>query len=518
MKKFLLTIMAFITSVAIFAHENPSEKEFDVNKYYGKKVAVFAIGNQFNYDANKRVLTKSGTLGEEIAKSNAQLMTNMLSYFGAKIISPTEQEALQSVINTMNSDADFSKLQAKAKELGVDYIFWEDMEWMMYLDQLFIYEYQIKLLDVSKNIIDRKSIYHSINAFKDANNMDAATDKMVCVHTDALKEAVTRITPRLWSIESISNNGKEATLNTLTFAGHYENDIFNIYKPGMVQCNLKGIPTNFVTLTPLAKSTKTKIEENNEYIISLDNEIESSLTLIASEGNLIPAEIAGVLEYSYIHITIESLDDANVNSYENHNKEITNYALYNAIHKNKMLKVIANPSNATSEPQYNCKLSNYSESKNIVKVQLTITDLINNSVVKDIVIESHTSNIDNVIAIQINEIFNTTAIVGDIEKNTISFYVQYPIAYEEGEKFLLSLNDENRTPIVIYELESWEGQKYVFKISKVVNKNIASKIGKGEITDYILTRYIDPIKDSKKDNSEFKKVSATNKLFDLIGQ
>ena len=93
-----------------------------------------------------------------------------------------------------------------------------------------------------------------------------------------------------------------------------------------------------------------------------------------------------------------------------------------------------------------------------------------------------------------------------------------PIAYEEGEKFLLSLNDENHTPVVVYDLVSWKGQEYVFEESKVLDKKAAGKIGKDPDAQYILTRYVEPLKDPKKDNSEFKKVAGVNKMFDLLGK
>lgn len=517
MKKFLLTIAALTMSVAMFAQAETSEKREDGNEFVGKKIAVFAVGNQYDYDASKRVLRPSGGQGAAVGQSNAQLMTNMLSWYGGKVLNPYDQEyrALQSVINSMNGDGDVSALQAKAKELGVDYVFFEDMEWMMFLDQLFIYEYQIKMLDVAANVIDRKSAYFYINALKDASNMDGATSRMTNGHADALKEMVTRITPRLWGIVGLSKNGKKADMYSATFAGYYQNDVFHIYKAGGEQRDLYGEPTAFITLAPLAKSTNIEVE-NPKYIISLDNKIELDPALIASAGSLITANIPG-LEYPSLPITVVSLDGANASSYDNHNKEVTNYALYNAIHKNKMLKVVADPSNAEVAPKYECKLSNYSEAKNVVKVKLTITDLATGSAVKEAAIESHTSNLDDVIASYVNEVFGTPVALGNVEKKTISYFVPCPIAYEEGEKFLLSLNDENHTPVVVYELVSWKGQEYVFTESKVLDKKAAGKIGKDPDAQYILSRYVEPLKDPKKDNSEFKKVAGANKMFDLLG-
>lgn len=518
MKKLFLTIAAFSISITMFAQENTTDKRADGNEYAGKRIAVFAAGNQYDYDANKRIMRASGGQGVAVGESNAQLMTNMMSWYGGKVLNPYDQEyrALQSVINSMNGDGDVSSLRAKAKELSIDYVFFEDMEWMMYLDQLFIYEYQIKMLDVTANVIDRKSAYFYINALKDAGNMDGATTRMTNGHADALKEMATRITPRLWGVVGLSKNGKKADLYSATFAGYYQNDVFEFYKSGTEQKDLLGEPTVFFTLTPLAKSIKIEIEDP-KYIVSLDNTIELDPTLIAAAGSLITAKIPG-LDYPNIPIIVKSLEGANASSYDNHNKEVTNYALYNAIHKNVMLRVTADPSDAAAAPKYECKLSNYSEVKNVVKVKFTITNLATNSIVKDIEIESHTSNLDDVIASHVNEVFGTPVALGDVEKKTISYFVPCPIAYEEGEEFLLSLNDETHTPIVVYNLVSWKGQEYVFEESKIMDKTLTGKIGKDPDAQYILTRYVDPIKDPKKDNSEFKKVSSANKLLDLMGK
>jgi len=517
MKKLFLSIVAMLLGMAMFAQDNASAKREDGNEFVGKKIAVFAAGHQYDYDANKRVMRPSGGQGEAIAQSNAKVMTDMMSWYGGKVLTPYDQEyrALQSVINSMNGDTDFSALQSKAKDLGVDYVFFEDMEWMMFLDQLFIYEYQIKMLDVAQNSIDRKSAYFYINALKDASNMDGATSRMTNGHLDELKEMVTRITPRLWGVVGVSKNGKKADMYSATFAGYYLNDVFHIYKAGAEQKSLNGENEVFFTLTPLAKSTNIEIEDP-KYIVSLDSKIELIPELIASAGSLITANIPG-LDYKYLPISVVALDGANASSYDSHNKEVTNYALFNAIHQNKMLKVIADPSNASVAPKYECKLSNYSESKNVVKVKLTITDLASGSVVKDVAIESHTSNLDNVIASYVNAVFGTPVALGNVEKKTISYFVEYPIAYEEGEKFLLSLNDDNHTPVVVYELVSWKGQEYVFEESKVLDKKAAGKIGKDPDAQYILTRYVEPLKDPKKDNSEFKKVAGANKMFDMLG-
>lgn len=518
MKTTFLSIVMLSLGIVMFAQNSASEKREDGNEFVGKKIAVFAVGHLYDYDANKRVLQLSGDQGEAIAQSNAQLMTNMMSWYGGKVLNPYDQEyrALQSVISTMDGDSDFSTLQAKANELGVDYVFFEDMEWMMYLDQLFIYEYQIKMLDVAENVIDRKSAYFYINALKDASNMDGATTRMTNGHLEALKETVTRITPRLWGVAGLSKNGKKADMYSATFAGYYLNDVFNIYKAGAEQKNLNGENEVFVTLTPLAKSTNIETEDT-KYIISLDNKIESDPTLIASAGSLITANIPGV-EYKHVPISVVALDGASASSYDKHNKEVTNYALFNAIHQNKMLKVIANPANAATAPKYECKLSNYSESKNVVKVKLTITDLSSGVVVKEASIESHTSNLDNVIASSVNELFGTPVALGNVEKKTISYFARNPIAFEEGEKLLLTLNDENHTPIVVYNLVTWKGQEYVLEEAKVLDKKAAGKIGKDPDAQYFLTRYAEPLKDPKKDNSEFKKAAGANKMFDMLGK
>lgn len=512
MKKLLLTIIA--SAIGLMAFAQMSEG------FAGKTIAVFTIGNQYDYDANKRTLNPSGGEGTLIAKSNCELITNMISWYGGKVINPQSRESviLRQEMNKMNGDADFSVLRTRAKELSIDYVLWEDLEWMMYRDQLFIYEYQIKLLDVAKNVIDRKSSCFYMNAQKDAHDMEGATARLNNSHVDMLKEITSRVTPRLWAITGASKNGKRVDMLPATFAGYYTNDIFHVYKIGGEQRNLNGLTSSFLTLTPLAKSTKIETKDDNKYIVNLDSKIKLDPSYLISAGNLITSYLPGV-NLPFIPIAVESIKGANASSYDNHNKEVTNYALYNAIHKNKMLKVIADSSDAILAPKYTCKLLNYSESKNIVKVQLTITDLEKAAVVKNVVIESHISNLDNVISSHINNIFGTPTALGDIEKKTISYYVQYPIAFQEGEKILLSLDDETRTPVVVYNLLQWQGQKYILEEVDVINKKAARKIGKDGYAKYLLMRYNEPLKDPKKDNSEFKKVAGgINKLLDMVSK
>lgn len=492
-----------------------------------------------------------------MTQSNAQMISNMMSWYGGKVISAHDSNyaglqvfiqrldrdkdypnlqakaeefgidhallkdyvgysELQAALQTMNGDYDFSGLQAIAQEFEIDYVFVEDLVWMMYKDQLYIYEYQIKLLDVENNVIDRKSSYSYINALKDAANMNAAADRITADHADMLKEMVTRITPRLWGITGLSRNGKKADMYSVTFAGYYPNDVFQVYNVSGDMRNLDGKPTAFLKLTPIAKSTKFEVEDP-KFIVNLDAKIQQDPANIVSAGSLITSNIPG-LEYQSVPISVVALEDANSGSYDAHNRTVTNYALYNAVHKNKMLNVLANVENSKVAPQYECKLSDYSENKNIVKVKLTVTDMSRNAIVKEVSIESHTSNLDVMIAHHINDIFGSAAALGNVDKKTISYFVQSPVAYEEGEKFLLSLNDENHTPIVTYTLISWKGQEYVFEETKVLNKKVAKKIGKDATAQYILTRYVDPLKDPKKDNSEFKKVAVANKMLDVIAR
>lgn len=557
MKRLFLTMLALSIGVAMFAQGNSSEKNPDGNEFVGKKIAVFANCYQCDYDANKRTMSKMGAEAEAMAQSNAQMITNMMSWYGGKVLSSYDSNyaglqmfiqsigedksleniqakanefgidysllkdyvgysELQSLIQTMNGESDFSCLQAKAKEFEIDYVLLEDLVWMMYKDQLFIYEYQSTVLEVENNIVDRKSSYSYINALKDAANMNAAADRITVEHAELLKEMATRITPRLWGIVGLSKNGKKADMYSVTFAGYYPNDVFQVYNVSGDMRNLDGKPTAFVKLTPVAKSTKFEIEDP-KYIVNLDAKIQLDPANIVSAGSLITSNIPGV-DYPSVPISIVALGNANADSYDAHNREVTNYALYNAVHKNKMLQVVANVENSEVTPQYECKLSDYSENKNIVQVKLTITDLSKNIVVKETAIESHTSNLDVMIAYHMNDVFGSATALGNVDKKTISYYVQSPIAYKEGEKFMLSLNDGNHTPVAIYTLLTWKGQEYVFEEVKVLNKKAANKIGKDAAAQYVLTRYVDPLKDPKKDNSEFKKVAAANKMMDLIAK
>lgn len=517
MKKIFITLLVLSMSVTLFAQDDSSNNASDDNRFVGKKIAVFSVGHQYDFDQNKRTMRASGEQAEALAQASLSTMSTMMSWYGGKVLGAYDPEyrALQGVVRSMDSDADFSDLERVSLEQGVDYVLLQDLVWMMYLDQLFIYEYQYKLLDVKSNVIDRKSAYFYVNALKD-RDQSTTSKRFVANNIDETTELVSRITPRIWGITGLSKNGKKADLLSITIAGYYQNDVFRVYKLGGEQATLNGETKTFLTLTPLAKSTSVELEDP-KIVISLDNKIEHDPYIIATAGNMVTAKVPG-FEYPFIPITVVSLEGANDKSYDNHNIEITNYALYNAIHKNKMLKVLADPCGLTVAPMFECKLSNYSEAKNIIKAQLTVTNLADNSVIKNVAIESHTSNIDGVIASHINEVFSTFAAVGTIDKKQISFFVEFPIAYQEGEKFLLSLNDDNHTPIVIYELVSWNGQKYLFEESKVLDKNTNANIGKDPEAQYILSRYVEPIKDSKKDNSEFKKVASTNKLLDMIGK
>lgn len=557
MKRLLLTMVTLSIGMAMFAQESTSEKNPDGNEFLGKKIAVFTSGYQCDYDANKRTWNKMGAEADAMAQANAEMIYNMMKWYGGKALSIYDPNytgllpliqmrnvdpesfdidakskeygvdplllkdyigyaELQSLIHGMDGNTDYANLQSKAKEVGIDYIILEDLVWMMFKDQLFIYEYQLNLLDVKNNIIDRNSSYSYINALKDAANMNAASDRIIEEHAEQLKEMVTRITPRLWGIVGLSKNGKKADMYSVTFGGYYKNDVFNVYNMSGDMRNLNGKPTPFITLAPVAKSTKFEIEDP-KYIVSLDSKIQLDPAHIVSAGSLITSYLPGV-EYPSMPISVVALEGANASSYEAHNRAVTNYALYNAIHKNKMLQVVANVENNAVTPQYECKLSNYSENKNIVQVTITITDLLKNAVVQEATIESHTSNLDTEIASNINHIFGSPVALGNVDKKTISYFVESPIAYQEGEKFMLSLNDGNRTPVAIYTLLTWKGQEYVFEEVKVLNKKAANKIGKDAAAQYILTRYVDPIKDPKKDNSEFKKVAAANKVMDLIAK
>ena len=78
MKKLILSSMALLLGIVMFAQDNASGKREDGNEFVGKKIAVFAAGHQYDYDANKRVMRPSGGQGEAIAQSNAELMTSIV--------------------------------------------------------------------------------------------------------------------------------------------------------------------------------------------------------------------------------------------------------------------------------------------------------------------------------------------------------------------------------------------------------------------------------------------------------
>jgi hypothetical protein len=70
----------------------------------------------------------------------------------------------------------------------------------------------------------------------------------------------------------------------------------------------------------------------------------------------------------------------------------------------------------------------------------------------------------------------------------------------------------------MYTLLTWNGQEYIFEELKTLNGKVARKIGKDPNASYILKRHVDTMKDPKKDNSEFKKVAAVNKVFDMLAK
>ena len=86
MKKLLLTINA--SAIGLMAFAQMSEG------FAGKTIAVFTIGNQYDYDANKRTLNPSGGEGTLIAKSNCELITNMISWYGGNVINPQSRESV----------------------------------------------------------------------------------------------------------------------------------------------------------------------------------------------------------------------------------------------------------------------------------------------------------------------------------------------------------------------------------------------------------------------------------------
>lgn len=512
MRKIILSVIAIaLCSFALAQSEVP-----DGNYFLKKKVVVISEGGQYDYDEGKRILKPSGNQGEMIAQAQKTLLSNMVSWYGANVIPEmsSEYSDIKMALSNMSSDADFSNVQKVASSAGIDYVVMSDLTWMMFRDQLFIYEFHIKTLDVANGVIDRWSKNFYINALKDGNGEDA-THRMTNGSCDAYKEACTRITPRLYGITNLKKGGKQAEMLSITFAGYYLNDVMYTYKLNGVLKNLDGTDKVFIVADPIAKSTKIKVEDPT-YIVDFDGKIELDPTIIASAGSLITSNIPNA-EYSFVPIAVEALDNANAKSYENHNRDMANYALFSAIHENRMLKVIANPSQSSTTIKYTCKLSDCTEAKNIAKFKLSIIDNESGSTIKESDIESHTSNFKTAIAACINDVFCATVALNEIGKKDISFVTDKPIAYTEGEKFILSVNNGEKKDIAIYELTSWNGQKYVFSLVKAIDKKLEGKIGKDAFAKYAISKYVELPKDLKKDNSEFKKVAVANKLMDLAG-
>lgn len=511
MKKLFLFLIAFAMCTMVSIQSGAQ----DFNYFLKKNVVIISEGGQYDYNEWERVLNPMGGYeASGIAESQKKILSDMLSWYGANVIPETSNEYsnIKMALTNMSSDADFSIVQKIAASAGIDYVFMSNLSWLMFRDQLFIFEYHIKSLDVANGIIDRWSKNFYMNALKDGDGT-AATNRMTDGILDEYKEACTRFVPRLYGITNLKRGGKNAGMESITFRGYYKNDIMYAYKLNSVLKNLDGTDKVFIVADQIAKSTKIKIGDPT-LIVDFDGKVGLDPTIIVSAGSLISANIPNA-KYSYVPIVVEALDDANVKSYENHNKDLVNYSLFTAIHENRMLKVIATPQQVATK--FTCKLSDYSESKNIVKFKITILDNESGSIVKESDIESHTSNLKTAVASSINSAFSATAALNEIGKKDISFVTDKPIAHSEGEKFVLSLNNEDKKDIAIYELISWNGQNYVFSQVKALDKKLAGKIGKNAYAKYSIYKYVDLPKDLKKDNSEFKKVASANKLMDLVG-
>lgn len=502
MKKILILFSLMLIGISANAKSSSSNAP-DGNAYFRKKVAIISTGRQFDYDEGKQKLTPSGDQAKQIASVGRDMLSSELKMYGANVVN---SYTLQQTISGMNGNEDFSKIQRIAKSEGIDYVFIDDLNWLMYQDLLFIFEYHIKSLQVATGIIDRSSCIFTINGLKD--NQDMAQKRMTKGHNDAIKEVVSRYTPRLYGVTDVSKNGKNAKMLALTFAGYDSNDVFYAYKAGGESRFLDGKDHVFFTFSPLASSTSFKVDDP-VYKVSFNNKIEVDPKLIVSTCNLMTSAFPGI-EFAKTPISVKGLTDANNVSYAGHNKNLVNYALFNAVHKNAMLQVLVNEATA----KYTCVLSNYSEKKNIVRFNLTITDNALGTSVKNVDIESHTSNLDSVIAAHINEVFGVPVALGNVDKKTISFYLASQIAYAESDQFILAVKDAegNETRAAIYDLNQWKGQEYVLKVSSVLDKKAYGKVGKDASVTYKLYRYVESPAKPTKDNSEIHKVAAASIL------
>lgn len=516
MKKKTLTVLALMLNLSVFAQDIASIAVPDVNLFLNKTVAVFTDGKQFDYDEDKRVLSLSGNQAAMIAESNKELLTTMVSWYGAEVLSENDPSyfELQQVINAMSSDADFSIVQKKASSLKVDYILFANLDWLMYLDQLYVHEYQMKSLDVANGIVDRWSDSFYINAMQDYD-VDAASARVSNSTIDAFKEMCSRITPRLYGITNVGKNGRQIDMLSITFSGYYQNDVINVYELEAISQSLDGADKTFIIANPIAQSTSIE-NDGPEYHVTLNNSVEFSPSLIAIAAPYANSDIIGA-QYSYVPIFVEPLEEANDFSYSNKVKDRVNYALYTVIHQNRMLKVVADSDNGVVRPKYTVRLSEYSENKNITKFRLSILDYESGDVLGEHYIESHISNVEVAIASCFNKAFGATVALGSIKKNEVAIYTDKPIAYTEGDLFVLSVENENKD-VAIYELVTWKGQEYVLKAVDILDKKLNDKLGQAISCDYVLSRYVEPLRNYKKDNSEFSKVAAANKLMNLISR
>ena len=566
MKQLFMSLLLALTLAFNVKAQMVNEKG---EKSYVANVAVVVNESMYNIDGGK--MLKVDVRGRETLKSALTLwLSQLFSQNGFLIVNSDESvnAKINAIIEENKLEEYIDGLAVQAKNLGAQFMVLVDYSLYLENNKYASVDFSFRLIDVNTNIAAHRYVSHQA-VCNDVLQLSNATATAVSMFRAEFNDFFNGQFLPQFVVSEVK--GKKAKMFCTRPIPLKKDLVVNYYKWYYEPYYFQGQNLNFCVLDYLTYSAplgKAKYDTHTGAVrLKTDTAIKAN-----------PQEILAIGGVKWFSVGTELLNNFftfielpyNEKSPEGYARKSVNQAIYNAITNTPNYNMIIESSllpelkaererqkdeafmyvenNARKKyleafqtgafgAQFLIDVDNFKIDKsNWKKVSFTLNlhSVGENAQLKSVDISCHISNLKDIIQYHINQYLNTPVSIAYYDKKSLAVYSPMYLKANVGEVFILQNYMEitnpmtgeisyQRTPVAEYEYLEWKGQKHVFELKKVLNKDLYKQMDKLRERDkearanFSLFKKMEEPKRVDKDNSAFSKSEKASKVMNALG-
>lgn len=562
----LMSMMTIVACLGLYAQVVDEKGE----KNYTANVAIVVKETMYSVDDGKMV--EIDVQGREKLSSAYNLWLNQqFAQNGFLIVNndPMVNEKINAVIEENKLEEYIDGLAVQAKNVGAQFIALLDYATYMENNKYVTFDYSFRFIDVTTNVAIHKHVTHeAVCNSSDELNLVAAN--LFTMFSSEFKEFFNSQFLPQFIVNKVE--GKKTYLSATRQMPLNADAVVDYYKWTYEKYPFQGTDMEFCTLDYLTSSAPLRKAKIDQQTGAIQINSEKQITVNSQE-------LLGVAETKWFSVGTNIIQNFftfvelpyDETSSEGYARKTLNSAVYHALsnHPNNILIIESDLLPELKKERERQKEETYMYSENNLRKEylemfqagafgaqylIDVTDFKTNPtdwkkvsfvlnfhyVEKNAQLQSyeitncHISNLKAVIQYYVNQLLNTPVCIVSYDSKQLTVVSPSWIKADAGDIFELYNYVENVNPVTgekIYQIVTiaeykyleWKGQKHVFELHKVLNKDLYNQMDeliqrdKEDRANFTMFKKIEEPTKIEKDKSVFDKNEKKEKLLNALG-